>query len=216
MWYYSSTINNFLLIETADYLPDWLEPHTTNNRIWIKSGLLKIIVNDNSDRGDNELDLHDALFLLNNSSNDVDDENTACNEIQVCLQKRISKYKNEDTRQAKHRCIITLPFTIWKIIETIPDIMTLACKMYIARNKSNINTNTNTTTNANNRTIEIQQRYIPIGVDGTDHADGVRQLAMRSDIITLSRMQYARLKYEEQDIKENGVNVLNLWMWNYI
>ena len=80
----------FLLIETADYLPDWLEPHTTNNRIWIKSGLLKIIVNDNSDRGDNELDLHDALFLLNNSSNDVDDENTACNEIQVCLQKRIS------------------------------------------------------------------------------------------------------------------------------
>ena len=55
----------FLLIETADYLPNWLSPENSENRIWLKNGRLHIINIDECGRSSHEgISLNQALEVI--------------------------------------------------------------------------------------------------------------------------------------------------------
>ena len=61
----------FMLIEAADDLPDWLDPSNCTNRIWIRQGKLHIVSLDEPGKRDGVLPIHAALDAITQRPRDT-------------------------------------------------------------------------------------------------------------------------------------------------
>ena len=92
---------DFMLIEAAEHLPDWLEPETSENRTFIFDGEIQIVPITDVPRPT----LQSALeFIRHNSA-----KTKASDVIQQTIKNRLQGYTLERTIQETHKCRVVLP-----------------------------------------------------------------------------------------------------------
>lgn len=103
----------FLLIEAAEYLPNWLEPDTSANRVFIHRGKVHIVsINDMQ-----QASLEESLnFIRRNPTRTV-----ANDQIQRCIQEKVERFK--DGKQDLHHCRVVLPHRIASSLQKFPQIV---------------------------------------------------------------------------------------------
>ena len=69
----TDTDGQFLLIEAADFIPDWIDPENSEGRLWIRRGKLHIVPLDEAGRNihDNGIKTEVALDAIQNRPNDT-------------------------------------------------------------------------------------------------------------------------------------------------
>lgn len=112
----------FLLIEAADQLPEWADPSTTTNRVFIRTGKLYLIPQKSPQLEytdiPHSLPLNRAIDLLNCKMDDSWAK--ASSEIQDILEKRLSKYPQKAIAANTHIVRTFLPFCLSAVLEAYP------------------------------------------------------------------------------------------------
>ena len=69
----TDTDGQFLLIEAADFIPDWIDPENCENRLWIRRGKIHIVDLDEPGRNINDygIKLYSALECVQNRPHDT-------------------------------------------------------------------------------------------------------------------------------------------------
>lgn len=69
----TDTDGQFLLIEAADFIPDWIDPENGENRVWIRKGQLHIVALDEPGRNshDSGINLCSALQIIRDRPSDA-------------------------------------------------------------------------------------------------------------------------------------------------
>ncbi|NXI99691.1 ECD protein, partial [Psophia crepitans] len=123
----------FLLIEAADFLPQWLNPENSENRVFFYKGELHII--PLSETHEQECDLSaasptvsQALALLSTRS----EEFLAAEPIRTAVYKRISGYP-EKIQASFHRAHCYLPARIVAVLRQRPSLVAAAVQAFYLR-----------------------------------------------------------------------------------
>ncbi|NXJ79088.1 ECD protein, partial [Trogon melanurus] len=123
----------FLLIEAADFLPKWLNPENSDNRVFFYKGELHII--PPSETNEQEWDLSaasptisEALTLLATRS----EEFLAAEPIRTAVYKRISGYP-EKIQASFHRAHCYLPAGIVAVLRQRPSLVAAAVQAFYLR-----------------------------------------------------------------------------------
>jgi hypothetical protein len=110
----------FLLIESAACIPDWLGPENSENRVWIRHGKLHIIPLDEPGRTRNgSMQLHPALNCLRTS------RSRTSKGILKCLLSRISQFPASG-RANLHRSTCLLPSKVAQLLTMDPQLVSVA------------------------------------------------------------------------------------------
>ena len=116
----------FLLIEAAEYLPDWLEPENSENRIFIHKGKLHIIDISHVPAPLNHP--NDAVcFVCSNSS-----KTEASKSIQQCIDDRLRPFL-EGPGQFLYRARVILPKKLALILQAQPYLISVLLKALFNR-----------------------------------------------------------------------------------
>ncbi|GMI05563.1 hypothetical protein TrVE_jg1871 [Triparma verrucosa] len=104
-----SVDGEFILIETAEVIPEWLEPENSLNRLWVKNGKI-VLLDGNVDSG---LESRDALKRLKDDVKELGDD------IRGIIEERIRSAKGEINT---HRTAVVIPLKLAKIFRRDPGI----------------------------------------------------------------------------------------------
>ncbi|XP_069836613.1 protein ecdysoneless homolog isoform X2 [Dendropsophus ebraccatus] len=122
----------FLLIEAADFLPKWLKPENSSNRVFFYHGKLCIIPlqQDEGDLPDpaSNINISQALMLLSAHP----DAFTATESITKAIQRRIKGYP-EQIKDSFHRAHCFLPAEIATILKERPQLVSAAVQAFYLR-----------------------------------------------------------------------------------
>ncbi|KAM6306375.1 protein ecdysoneless homolog [Aegotheles albertisi] len=123
----------FLLIEAADFLPEWLTPENSDNRVFFYKGELHIIPPLETDEQECDLSaaglpLSQALTLLSRRS----EEFLAAEPIRTAVDKRISGYP-EKIQASFHRAHCYLPAGIVAVLRQRPSLVAAAVQAFYLR-----------------------------------------------------------------------------------
>ncbi|KAI3993499.1 hypothetical protein MKX01_002512 [Papaver californicum] len=119
------TDGDFLLIEAAFYLPNWLNPETSKNRVFIRRGEL-IIVPKQSFPSNPKLIV--ALHYIGLHDKEV----RAPEPIQLAIRNRILEYPNR-ARLNMHQVRVRVPVSIAKVLKYEPCLISLAVASFYDR-----------------------------------------------------------------------------------
>ncbi|XP_015058488.1 protein ecdysoneless homolog [Solanum pennellii] len=114
----------FLLIETAFYLPRWVNPDTAMNRVFIRGGFLHIIPNSVIPTIPS---IHEALNLLRNESSTRAPEG-----VQRQLENRLKEYPNRAEKNV-HKVRVRVPVSVAKVLKHEPCLIALAVEGFYDR-----------------------------------------------------------------------------------
>ncbi|NXO77262.1 ECD protein, partial [Sitta europaea] len=123
----------FLLIEAADFLPKWLNPENSENRVFFYKGELHIIPLSETSEQDWDLSapcptIPQALDLLSTRS----EEFLAAEPIRAAVYKRISGYP-EKIQASLHRARCYLPAGIVAVLRQRPSLVAAAVQAFYLR-----------------------------------------------------------------------------------
>ncbi|KAM6067429.1 protein ecdysoneless homolog [Chlamydotis macqueenii] len=123
----------FLLIEAADFLPKWLNPENSDNRVFFYNGELHIIPPSEADEQECELSadsltISQALTLLSTRS----EEFLAAEPVRTVVYKRISGYP-EKIQASFHRAHCYLPAGIVAVLRQRPSLVAPAVQAFYLR-----------------------------------------------------------------------------------
>ncbi|NXX49440.1 ECD protein, partial [Tricholaema leucomelas] len=123
----------FLLIEAADFLPKWLNPENSNNRVFFYKGELHIIPLSETDEEECDLSaasptVSQALTLLTTRS----EECLAAEPIRAAVYRRISGYP-EKIQASFHRAHCYLPAGIVAVLRQRPSLVAAAVQAFYLR-----------------------------------------------------------------------------------
>ncbi|NXG84930.1 ECD protein, partial [Stercorarius parasiticus] len=123
----------FLLIEAADFLPKWLNPENSDNRVFFYKGELHIIPLSETDEQECDLSaasptILQALTLLSSRS----EEFLAAEPIRAAVYKRISGYP-EKIQASFHRAHCYLPSGIVAVLRQRPSLVAPAVQAFYLR-----------------------------------------------------------------------------------
>ncbi|XP_062467541.1 protein ecdysoneless homolog [Pezoporus occidentalis] len=123
----------FLLIEAADFLPKWLNPENSDNRVFFYKGELHIIPLSESQEKEynpsaDNLTISQALTLLSNHS----EEFLAAEPIRTAVYKRISGYP-EKIQASFHQAHCYLPAGIVAVLRQRPSLVAAAVQAFYLR-----------------------------------------------------------------------------------
>ncbi|NXC12731.1 ECD protein, partial [Corythaeola cristata] len=123
----------FLLIEAADFLPEWLNPENSDNRVFFYKGELHIIPLSEADEQECDLSaasptISQALTLLSRRS----EEFLAAEPIRTAVYKRISGYP-EKIQASFHRAHCYLPAGIVAVLRQRPSLVAAAVQAFYLR-----------------------------------------------------------------------------------
>ncbi|CAN1169659.1 Protein ecdysoneless homolog [Linum perenne] len=114
----------FLLIEAAFHLPRWIDPETSENRVFIRRGELRIVPRNRLPNPS----LSDALrFLLN-----FENESRAAQPIQKAVKSRISEYPSR-ARRNTHQVRVRVPVSVAQVLKHEPCLISLAVEGFYDR-----------------------------------------------------------------------------------
>ncbi|NWW95978.1 ECD protein, partial [Rhynochetos jubatus] len=123
----------FLLIEAADFLPEWLNPENSDNRVFFYKGELHIIPLSETHKQECDLSaasptLSQALTLLSTRS----EEFLAAEPIRTAVYKRIDGYP-EKIQASFHRAHCYLPAGIVAVLRQRPSLVAAAVQAFYLR-----------------------------------------------------------------------------------
>ncbi len=123
----------FLLIEAADHVDDWLTPDTSKNRVWIRNGKIHIIPNHLLvSRVKAEVDLWSALNCLINpsdlaSSSSANDTPTLANHhVQNAIAQRTTNIYPQRIFALDHYSLCILPCWVAQLLTNMPQLLPIA------------------------------------------------------------------------------------------
>lgn len=126
----------FLLIEAADYLPKWIGPENSENRVWIRNGLLHIIspeeVGSNSHSG---IKISQAITALQRSNTKL--STCADNRIQRCIKNRTVDVYPGKAIASEYKTICYLPRNVAYLLQAQPELVTIAVESFCSSDKNN-------------------------------------------------------------------------------
>lgn len=113
----------FLLIEAACVLPDWLEPETSGNRVFLKEGCLHILpLEGKEETTPGPLVLRDALERLRQRSRE---DTCAALEVQEAIHRRTSDFPDRAKAEV-HGAVCLLPTRLGSALESCPELVSWA------------------------------------------------------------------------------------------
>lgn len=115
----------FLLIEAADYIPDWLDPENSENRIFICKGKLCIL----------PINQFPKMLLLKTAIETVRADPFAyfaSKEVQECIKKRITRFEGDKSRFL-HRANAIVPIWVAAILKENPSLISKALTAFANR-----------------------------------------------------------------------------------
>ncbi|EEC14215.1 SGT1 protein, putative [Ixodes scapularis] len=121
----------FLLIEAADHLPKWLNPETSENRVYLYRGILHIIPKDGDAKSLDQASaptVTEAVATLRSPAAST----RAAPAAQRALSKRVED-QPEKQRQSLHRAHCFLPATAVAVLRRDPQILGPAVGAFVAR-----------------------------------------------------------------------------------
>ncbi|RZC62669.1 hypothetical protein C5167_024427 [Papaver somniferum] len=121
------TDGEFLLIEAAFHLPNWLNPETSKNRVFIRRGELNIIPKQTFPSNPK---LIDALHYIGGLHDDK--KVRAPEPIQLAIRNRILEYPNR-ARLNMHQVRVRVPVSIAKVLKYEPCLISLAVESFYDR-----------------------------------------------------------------------------------
>eukprot|EP00111_Clytia_hemisphaerica_P007767 TCONS_00022566-protein len=137
----TDTDDNFLLIEAAEYLPRWLKPETSDNRVFIYNGNLHLIPFPSNPSEvtiypTGKPTLQQAFKIL---TNDDEAKTCACPKIQECLNARIKDYPSKIQKDFHHaHCY--LPLELIYMLHKQPALVAAAVEAFYNRDHIDIKT----------------------------------------------------------------------------
>ncbi|KAL9152107.1 hypothetical protein ABFS82_11G097500 [Erythranthe guttata] len=117
----------FLLIESAFHLPKWLNPDTSENRVFIRRGIIRIVPKSSFQLTPK---LEDSLRFL--SSRDNDSISRAPDAVQLHLSRKISEYPDRAYRNV-HRVRVRVPISVAMVLRHEPCLISLAVEGFYDR-----------------------------------------------------------------------------------
>jgi hypothetical protein len=111
----------FLLIEAAAHIGDWIDPVNADNRVWIREGLVHIIPLEAPGRNSSDsIDLQSAFeyFQLRN-----DNSRSYSKLVQSCISARIQSMTTGYIAACKHTCVCYLPKVVAVLISDTPGLL---------------------------------------------------------------------------------------------
>ncbi|KAF9680335.1 hypothetical protein SADUNF_Sadunf06G0110600 [Salix dunnii] len=114
----------FLLIEAAFQLPRWINPDTSDNRVFIRRGDIHIVPKS---RLPNPSLIDSLKFLI-----DCEGESRAAESVQIAVKGRISDYP-ERARRNTHQVRVKVPVSVAQILKQEPCLISLAVEGFYDR-----------------------------------------------------------------------------------
>lgn len=112
----------FLLIEAAEFLPEWASPDTCHNRVFLHQGLVHLLPNIKETES---LSVEEVLPLIGASSE-------APTEIQNCIKNRLSCYP-EGIKNNQHRVTVFVPTVVAAILKSAPHLISASVQAFCNR-----------------------------------------------------------------------------------
>ncbi|GAB0094619.1 Protein ecdysoneless [Sergentomyia squamirostris] len=116
----------FLLIEVANWLPDWANPETCQHRVYIADGRLHLLPNNQGD--DDILPVADALRRIQENPSQY----WVSRDIDNCISCRISGYPGK-LRENLHRAIAFVPVGVAALLRHKPTLIASAIREFCSR-----------------------------------------------------------------------------------
>ncbi|CAK1556268.1 unnamed protein product [Leptosia nina] len=114
----------FLLIEAADYIPDWLHPDNAENRVFIYQNNIHVIYPELISL-DEEVDISNAVELISSNK----EKTKAQPEVQTAIFKRINGYPQK-IQEDIHNCVVSLPLELATILMFKPSLISPIVNAY--------------------------------------------------------------------------------------
>jgi hypothetical protein len=119
---------DFLLIEAAEYLPKWLNPNTSKNRVFLHHAKLQIIPKRKDPLPHGVPSISDALKTIRSPRH----ETKASKEIQSIIEKRVKEFPSLIRKhQQRSRCFV--PSAVASLLAFDPFLVTHAVKAFVER-----------------------------------------------------------------------------------
>jgi hypothetical protein len=126
----------FLLIEAADFLPKWIGPENSENRVWIRNGLLHIIspedVGNNMHSG---IKISQAIAALQRSTTKL--STRADVKIQKCINNRTVDVYPGKVKASEFNTICYVPANVASLLHSHPELLTVAVESFCSSDKTN-------------------------------------------------------------------------------
>lgn len=122
----------FLLIEAASVLPDWLNPDIDENRVWLHGGKLFIIPLGSSSAS-GRLGLPEALAFIRHKKTDL----FHSAEVQGEAFFRLRNYPQQ-IQQSTHHSKVTIPRRLAYILHTVPKSISAAVEFFYLRDAKSL------------------------------------------------------------------------------
>ncbi|KAL7023595.1 hypothetical protein ACKWTF_012698 [Chironomus riparius] len=117
----------FMLIEAADYLPNWANPESCEQRVFIHNGHL-LLIHDTSDKATDILPIYDSLRKIRENPTKY----VVSKDVENCIMKRI-----EDFPQAiddnLHRQTVFVPLAVAALLQHNPQLIAPAVQAFCNR-----------------------------------------------------------------------------------
>ncbi|KAG5931476.1 hypothetical protein E4U59_000279 [Claviceps monticola] len=128
----ADTDGEFLLIEAANTLPDWISPEVDENRVWLHHAKLHIIPlhgeSDHKNKDTGKLSLRHAVEFLRQTPNALLYSYSTENEAFYRLQKYPSFVEF-----SSHHALVTVPRRVAYVLHTLPKSIAMAIEMFYLR-----------------------------------------------------------------------------------
>ncbi|XP_056649170.1 protein ecdysoneless [Diorhabda sublineata] len=115
----------FLLIEAAEYLPNWANPETSQNRVYIYNGKIHLIPQDCSNT---EIKVSEAIFAIRKDPS----KTVACPEIQSSINTKLEGYP-EKLKDNIHNAIVFIPIGVARVLRAKPNLISAAVQAFCNR-----------------------------------------------------------------------------------
>lgn len=163
------TDGEFLLIESAYWIPRWLKPENSINRVFIRQGFLHILPLPSTPAELYRLpvspSITDALEVLSRG----DLQTKAADPVQAALQSRIGSY-GKDCKNNMHNVVCRVPLPVAQILKHEPQLVSLAVEAFYDRDLESM------------KAASRMQQFLPNG-----------QVEMVDVMVRMSRAMYAQL-----------------------
>jgi hypothetical protein len=125
----------FILIEAADYLPKWIGPENSENRVWIRNGLINIISpEDVGSSNHSGIKISQAITALQRSNTKL--STCADDRVQSCIRNRTVNVYPGKAKASEFTTICYLPTNVASLLQTHPDLITIAVESFCSSDKN--------------------------------------------------------------------------------
>ena len=124
---------DFIAIEAAEYLPKWMNPTTSVNRVFISQGKVHIIHKKKEPLPHGTPSIKDAVDVVRNTRYDT----LASKEIQAAIDAKVKNFPGS-IKKHQHRAHCFVPAAVAEILNADPVLISSAIRSFVYRDSSDM------------------------------------------------------------------------------